>query len=339
MRTNYLRVAVLVLPIVIAAGMPPSIAAQATDSRQDLEHLSMLTSLDREGLPPWHLRMSFQLNDLHGSKKESGTIEEWWSTPKNYRIAIASPSYNVTIPNTSGQSNPHSREAYLVNLLLRQVTHPIPSFGTFENLTASKETRKFGKTTLECMSVQRSISGNVHYGADWPEMCVEPGTASLRIYFDSGGFSDIRNRPGNFMNTNVALDNTINYAGKVAIAGHVDSLETYHPDASTVEQEGAGGTEQNVPGIVQSGRILTKAQPIYPELAKREHLSGTVILSAQISKQGAISSVDVVASPDDSLSRAALDAVRQWTYEPYLLNGKPTEVDTVLTVNFRLSGG
>jgi len=67
-------------------------------------------------------------------------------------------------------------------------------------------------------------------------------------------------------------------------------------------------------------------------------VGGTVVLHAIISQQGTITSLQAISGPD-MLKGAALDAVRQWKYKPYLLNGDPTEVDTTITVNFNLNGG
>jgi protein TonB len=97
-------------------------------------------------------------------------------------------------------------------------------------------------------------------------------------------------------------------------------------------------TAQAIPGIVVAGKIIRKDTPVYPEIAKQEHMGGTVILSAIISKEGTISSLDVIASPDRALSDSAVEAVKHWTYHPYLLNGQPTEVDTTITVNYNLNG-
>jgi TonB family protein len=91
------------------------------------------------------------------------------------------------------------------------------------------------------------------------------------------------------------------------------------------------------PGVVLAGKILRSEQPVYPISAKMKHIGGSVVLCAIISRQGTISSLDVVSSPDDSLSKSAVDAVKHWTYQPYLLNGQPTEVDTTITVNYNLN--
>jgi protein TonB len=80
-------------------------------------------------------------------------------------------------------------------------------------------------------------------------------------------------------------------------------------------------------------------QPIYPPIAKVAHMSGVVVLHAVISKTGAIESLAVQSTTNAMFNNAALDAVRQWKYKPYVLNGDPTEVDTTITVNFNLNSG
>lgn len=88
---------------------------------------------------------------------------------------------------------------------------------------------------------------------------------------------------------------------------------------------------------VAAGAILTKTTPTYPAIAKAAHVSGAVLLHAVISKSGTIESLQVVSGPE-MLRSSALDAVRQWRYRPYLLNGEPTEVETSITVNFNFGG-
>jgi TonB family protein len=91
-----------------------------------------------------------------------------------------------------------------------------------------------------------------------------------------------------------------------------------------------------VSGGVMAVNILTKTQPIYPPDAKAAKISGVVVLHAVIGKDGTIKSLTAVSGPEE-LKMSAMDAVRQWTYKPYLLNGNPTEVDTTVTVNYSLS--
>ena len=86
---------------------------------------------------------------------------------------------------------------------------------------------------------------------------------------------------------------------------------------------------------VSQGLLVKRVQPVYPPQARQMHLEGTVQLLAGIRKDGSISGVKQL-SGDAILGRAAIDAVRQWKYKPYFLNGEPVEIQTQITVNFKL---
>lgn len=83
------------------------------------------------------------------------------------------------------------------------------------------------------------------------------------------------------------------------------------------------------------GNLVHRVEPQYPMIAKQLHIQGVVILKAVISREGRIEQAETVQG-QDLLSRAALEAVRQWKYRPYYLNGEPVEVETQITVNFVL---
>jgi protein TonB len=90
----------------------------------------------------------------------------------------------------------------------------------------------------------------------------------------------------------------------------------------------------NVSQGVSQGLLTKKVQPVYPRNALAMHVEGSVELLATISKTGDISHVKVV-SGDGQLAKAATDAVKQWKYKPYLLNGEPVEIQTQITINFK----
>jgi protein TonB len=93
----------------------------------------------------------------------------------------------------------------------------------------------------------------------------------------------------------------------------------------------------SVPSTVAAGLLIRKVIPQYPQLAKAMHVEGTVALAATISKAGTIVNLRVVCGPP-MLQQAALDAVSDWRYRPYLLNGQPVEVETTINVIFSLGG-
>ncbi len=90
-------------------------------------------------------------------------------------------------------------------------------------------------------------------------------------------------------------------------------------------------------GMAMEAKLIRKVQPLYPPAAKAARIQGTVLIEAEISKDGTPGELTVLQSPDDDLSQSALEAVRQWRYQTTLLNGQPIEVVTDIIVNYTLS--
>jgi len=89
---------------------------------------------------------------------------------------------------------------------------------------------------------------------------------------------------------------------------------------------------------VSQGLLIKKIQPPYPPLARHARIQGQVVLQAEISKDGSIQNLRLI-SGHPMLAPSAIEAVKQWRYKPYYLNGEPVEVETQITVIFSLSGG
>jgi len=90
-----------------------------------------------------------------------------------------------------------------------------------------------------------------------------------------------------------------------------------------------------VSGTVQQAQLISRIEPRYPPLAVQTRKQGTVLLHAIISVDGRITALEVVSGPP-LLVQAAIDAVRQWRYRPTYLSGEPVEVETSITVIFRM---
>jgi periplasmic protein TonB len=88
---------------------------------------------------------------------------------------------------------------------------------------------------------------------------------------------------------------------------------------------------------MSEGDLIRKILPTYPAVARSARIQGQVVLQAVISKQGAIENLKVLTG-HPMLVPAAIEAVRQWRYRPYILNNEPVEVETQITVNFSLGG-
>jgi periplasmic protein TonB len=89
--------------------------------------------------------------------------------------------------------------------------------------------------------------------------------------------------------------------------------------------------------FLSEGMLIAPIRPVYPMIAKAAGVQGTVVVEAIISRTGTIESLHVVSGPP-MLQSAALEAIREARYQPYRLNGEPTEVETRITVNFRMGG-
>ncbi len=89
-------------------------------------------------------------------------------------------------------------------------------------------------------------------------------------------------------------------------------------------------------GDIKPPKLIKEVKPVYPEEARKQGISGVVLLSVRSSEQGNIVGVKIVKSPHELLSKAAVEAVKQWKYEPMLIKGKPMPIIFTVTVTFRL---
>jgi periplasmic protein TonB len=101
--------------------------------------------------------------------------------------------------------------------------------------------------------------------------------------------------------------------------------------------------KQSVPAArvsagVSQGLLISRVEPRYPPIAVTAHIQGDVVLTALIGRDGRIENLHVIEG-HPTLAQAALDAVKQWRYRPYMLGSEAVEVETQVTVRFRLNGG
>lgn len=106
------------------------------------------------------------------------------------------------------------------------------------------------------------------------------------------------------------------------------------PDAPPAPVEDTGPIR--VGGQIKEPRKIHEVKPIYPEIARKARMEGVVILEITVDKQGNVRDVKILRSLPMGLTEAAVEAVKQWKYEPSTLNGRPVEVLVTVTVTFRL---
>jgi TonB family protein len=116
----------------------------------------------------------------------------------------------------------------------------------------------------------------------------------------------------------------------LALGMHVDAVSAGDDSNASKPPK-----QLSVSADVMAGNLLNKVVPVYPAAAKKARIQGTVVLSAVIGKDGNVENLQVLSGPNE-LQQSSLDAVRQWTYKPYLLNGDPIEVKTTVNVVYAL---
>lgn len=116
----------------------------------------------------------------------------------------------------------------------------------------------------------------------------------------------------------------------LATAGSAVALRLAVDEAQTQQKK-----TLNVPPEKMQAMIVKRVTPVYPPEAKKARIQGTVHLNAVIGKTGHVENLKVVSGPNE-LQTSAVDAVRQWEYKPFLLNGDPVEVNTTISVVYSL---
>lgn len=315
--------------------------------RTRILEISNLNSIDAPDLKPWHLVFTYDLAASDGQPAATGTVEEWWKDRSHWRRTITQGDRKQIVvdddnsPKTGGDVG---LETGVLDDLITKIIHPVDDVAHISEVDPVLEHREFGSLKTDCIMLSdpmplsrgESTMYQLPLGL-FPTYCFTSDDA-IRVIWQSGVISVVLNSSGVFLAHKVGVAVSIS-AGKEKLgSAKVIKLETTTPDSIDLSTEGLIGTLAKVrigSGVI-AGLALKQVPPVYPASAKASHAEGTVVMRAVIGSDGRIHSIHVTSSPNNQLSLAALVAVQQWTYKPYLLNGVATDVDTTITVNFNL---
>jgi len=318
----------------------PSEVPTPTDAKERLELAEKVNGL--AGLEvPWHLKASYQSFRPDGKPADTGTFEEWRVNAKQYRIALHSSSASADEYGTdngifrTGQTELLRRPLSSIKALVEKPASPIKDP---EKTVLKNYERNFGSGKKPCTALLGS--GPDHSPENAESYCFASTNAVL--FYSSTPtktaetlFQQIAMASGHYF----ARDIQVFIVGQPWLKLHVDTVEGIGPagmDALKVPSDASPvPVRVGIPGEVVTGRLIKKAFPVYPAEAKLKGVQGRVVLDALIGTDGHLKDLQVLAGPT-MLQQPALDAVRQWVYTPYLLNGKPVEVETEVNVLFSL---
>lgn len=121
----------------------------------------------------------------------------------------------------------------------------------------------------------------------------------------------------------------------LATAGSALALRIGVDQKDSADEALSKSIPSRVPAKVMQAQVISKVTPVYPPEAKKARIQGKVLLDAVIGKDGHVLNLKAVSGPNE-LQQSSLDAVRQWIYKPYLVNGEPVEVKTTISVVYSL---
>jgi TonB family protein len=305
--------------------------------------------LDAAEMKPWHLKASFEEADNSGKTTDQGSIEEFWAASQKWKLIYVRAGSTHTIYGTD-HGNLEAGSPAMVSPLLREVSKswltPTPKEAQLEGFDLSSRPVEMGAIKLNCVFPRSQEAAS----ADGLMYCFIGSNPTLRMSVGDvdtprGGTIVMRrvfNKSISFQGRYVASSLNIHSSYGGSINAHIESLDllpsvdeaefTPPPDAK------APPKIVSIAASVAQGYLLYHVTPEYPSAARDARMSGLVVIEAVIAKDGRIRDAKVI-SGAKIFQGAALAAIRQWTYRPYLLNGEPVDVNTTINVVFNLGTG
>jgi TonB family protein len=300
-------------------------------------------------LRPWHMKVSYELFDEKSASKGKGTYEYWWESPETYRSTWTRPGVELTEWHLGGKKSYAAvggplgfDERKLETDLLR----PLPTAAELDPRTVvfDRQDQSFSSVKLPCVMVMRKMppAGKAETPMGmFPTYCFDPAHPMLHLSYIYGSTSVVYNNVVRVQGMYLARQLSILDNKRKVLTATVDTIEGLAPNPPALvpsPQAMVLDETQHVavkPDVMQA-QLTRQVRPYYPIDASSRSTQGTVVLKAVIGADGRVKEMHAVDAPSDSLEAAAIWAVSQWEYQPYLLNGEPVTVDTTIDVSFHI---
>ena len=217
----------------------------------------------------------------------------------------------------------------------------------------------FSPALFAFQAMTGSLSGGVSdpSGAMVPQAMVvaanEDGHREMAYTNDEGAFSFPRLPAGRYavevrrtgfapfvkQGVEVAASSDVRLDVPIQVGAAIQIVDVVAPRPAAVNAAAPRRSPQrlHVGGNLQASRLVKMVKPVYPEAARQLGIEGSVLLDGVIATDGSVLALQPASvTANSQLVQAATDAVRQWRYMPALLNGVPVEIQTTITINFRL---
>lgn len=291
-----------------------------------------LNGLQSTDARPWHITMSYDQFDEDGDDVHSGTYEEFWAGPEEYKQIYKSDNFNQTdyatdrgLFRSGDQRWPNAVELQVP----AEVISPFSYATTLQGVRGTTVERTFGPYNLSCVSIEKDSMRL----SDPTQYCFEPDGSVLRYSHGFGWFQTAYNRIVSFQGRNVAQDVDVTNAGKPYLKLHVKTIELisqvneadFAPSADAV-----GPINGRISGVSPT---LIKMGPLQaPASLRGQRFS--VVVEFVVGTNGHVIGAHATSGPEKG-RKACEDSVRKSLFAPYLVLGKPVEVEAKTECDFQ----
>ena len=299
------------------------------------------TNLTAADMKPWHLRARYKQFRPDGTLNREGVFEEWWAAPMRWKTVNTNGDSTHTEYRTASGTVFTGDMAFAPGPFTEILLHPLPYPSLLDRLDFNMKEVSLGNLKLRCYSGTMKDRARTFQPTAY---CFSNTYPVLRATIDSSGnratWNDINKLCDRFVAKRIELIDPVQHPimnVDVDLAESVLGID----EAALVPPADAKPLPPRkiaVSAGVMSQNKVSGNSPRYPQDALSAHVQGTVVIQTTISATGAVEQLHVISGPP-LLQKASIDAVKNWRYQPYLLNGEPVEVETTVNVVFNISGG
>lgn len=290
-------------------------------------------------LHPWHVRATYQIFNSGGAKQTSGTFEEFWISEKQYKSHYESSTFSQTDFAANGRilrSGDQNWPEYYAQAVRSKLIHPVADASNPRDFQFSEKARSIGKLKLNCITLKPA--------AAYPAIsvyCLELDRPALRVAISSVIQDEtIFNDVVEFQNHFVAREVSVMQGGRPRLTYHVEEIDSLDSGNDHNFVPSADAVSVPLGKITLSEetlnrRCIKQVPPVYPPSAKASHIQGKVLMRVTVGKNGQVESAQALEGPSE-LQRAALEAIRKWEFQPFLVLGEPVEIEGTMQITFTL---
>lgn len=326
MRANWIAVMLIVSATCVALrAQDPALSTRLTTA-------ATVDALDTVDTKPWHALVDTEIFDMRGNNPTHGTIEVWQSgTDRRTLYTFGSTTMTEIVKGKAvyrTASDPQFPR--FAPFLLTKVLHAGPTMFQVKQIEPQLQRRKVDGTEFDCISTKPPANA-ISFSS--PAYCLDvQDHLRALLNFKQNVLLDA---PEEFLEHAISRRISITNSDVPTATAKITKLEIYEPPAGQFTP--TSDMTLFVPTIRISGGVLAgltvkRVQPILPAGAS---VKGSVSLRVTIGTDGHPNRVEVVSTPPPAIADACVDAVKQWVYKPYLLNGDPVQVETTVLINFQ----